>query len=94
MVQYGHLVLTHTFPGPQNLQTQNNKTPPLFFKKWGSDIHSIAASFSNRVLTRLDVNRYQLAVIGFRCNLNQKDEGDILQYFSYSTVKQSGDLLQ
>ncbi len=41
------------------------QNPTSFFKKWGSKVHSIAASFSNRVLTRLDVIRYQLAVIGF-----------------------------
>jgi len=42
------------------------QNPTSFFKKWGFDVHSIAASHSNRVLTRLDVIRYQLAVIGFR----------------------------
>jgi len=47
-----------------------NKTPFLFFKKWGSDVHSIAASLSNRALTRLDVIRYQLAVIGLRNTAN------------------------
>ena len=29
MVKYGHLTLTYVFPEPLNLQTQNNKTPPL-----------------------------------------------------------------
>jgi hypothetical protein len=42
------------------------QNPTSLFKKWGFDVHSIAASYSNRVLTRLDVIRYQLAVIGFR----------------------------
>ncbi len=46
----------------QNNQKKEN--PTSLFKKWGFGVHSIAASFSNRALTRLDVIRYQLLVLG------------------------------
>ena len=42
------------------------QNPSSFFKKWGFDVYAIAASFSNRALTRLDVICYQLSVIGLR----------------------------
>ena len=51
---------------PETLEFTDPKqqNPTSFFKKWGFSVHSIAASFSNQALTRLDVIRYQLAVIG------------------------------
>ena len=65
-------------PGALEFAGPKQQSPTSFFKKWGFGVYSIAASVSNRVLTRLDVIRYQLAVIGLRYNLNQKDEGDML----------------
>ena len=54
----------HTPLSDGDKMNEKKQNPTSFFKKRGFDVHSIAASFSNRALTRLDVIRYQLAVIG------------------------------
>jgi hypothetical protein len=52
-------------PGALEFADPNQQNPASFFKKWGFGVYAIATSFSNRVLTRSDVTRYQLSVIGF-----------------------------
>ncbi len=59
-----------TKAGALEFADPKQQNPASFFKKWGFGVHSIAASFSNRAMARLDVIRYQLAVIGLRNTAN------------------------